>query len=113
MAMPRVPMLRPVIHLLLHVALPAAVAGVAYRGRFLRAWLIMLAALLIDVDHLFADPVYDADRCSIGFHPLHQYPLIALYALMALWPKTRLIGIGLLLHIFLDGVDCVWMPYEN
>jgi len=106
-------MLRPLIHLLLHIATPAAVAAIAYRDRFLKAWLIMLAALVIDADHLLADPVYDAHRCSIGFHPLHQYPLIALYALAAFWPKTRLIGIGLLLHVLLDGIDCVWMHFEN
>lgn len=106
-------MLRPLLHLLLHVALPAAAAGVVWRKRFLSAWLIMLAALLIDIDHLLADPVYDPGRCSLGFHPLHQYPLIAVYALAAFWPRTRLFGVGLLLHIFLDGVDCLWMHYES
>jgi hypothetical protein len=106
-------MLRPVIHMFLHFALPAAVAGAAFRPGFLRAWLIMVATMLIDIDHLLADPVYDPGRCSIGFHPLHQYPLIALYAGLCLWPKTRLVGIGLLLHMFLDGIDCVWMQYEH
>lgn len=105
-------MLRPLIHMLLHLALPAAIAGTAYRKTFLKAWLIMMATMLIDLDHLFADPFYDPDRCSIGFHPLHQYPVVALYALMMLWPKTRLIGIGLVVHMFLDGVDCLWMTYE-
>jgi hypothetical protein len=102
-------MLRPAIHLILHLALPAAVAGVAFRPTFLRAWLIMLSAMLIDVDHLLADPLYDPDRCSIGFHPLHQYPLILLYGALSAWPKTRLVGIGLLLHVILDGIDCLWM----
>ena len=106
-------MLRPVIHILLHVAMPAAVAGAAYRPIFVRAWLIMLATMLIDIDHLLADPVYDPGRCSIGFHPLHQYPLIAVYAGLVLVPKTRLVGIGLLLHMVLDGIDCLWMFYER
>jgi hypothetical protein len=99
--------------MLLHFALPAAVAGVAWRKQFLKAWLIMLATMLVDLDHLLSDPVYDPGRCSMGFHPLHQYPLILVYALVALWPKTRLVGVGLLVHMFLDGVDCFWMRYES
>jgi hypothetical protein len=99
--------------MILHFALPAAAAGVAFRKQFVKAWLIMAATMIVDLDHLLADPIYDPDRCSIGFHPLHQYPLLAVYALAALWPKTRLIGIGLLIHMFLDGVDCFWMQYEN
>jgi hypothetical protein len=106
-------MIQPLIHMLLHFALPAAVAGVAWRKQFLKAWLIMLATMLVDLDHLLSDPVYDPGRCSMGFHPLHQYPLILVYALAALWPKTRLVGVGLLVHMFLDGVDCFWMRYES
>jgi len=105
--------LRPIAHLVLHFVTPAAVAGAAYRKKFVHAWLVMIATMLVDLDHLLANPVYDPDRCSIGFHPLHQYPLIAVYTLAAIWPKTRLIGIGLLIHMLLDGVDCYWMQYEN
>ena len=96
-----------------HFLVPAAVARLAYPKTFWRAWLIMMAAMLIDLDHLVADPVYDPGRCSIGFHPLHQYPVIPVYVLLALWPKTRLLGLGLLIHIFLDGIDCWWMFYEE
>ncbi|HSJ08257.1 MAG TPA: DUF6122 family protein, partial [Longimicrobiales bacterium] len=59
-----------------------------------------------DVDHLLADPIYDPGRCSIGFHPLHTYPMIALYAVLAVVLRTRLVGVGLLIHMVLDGVDC-------
>lgn len=106
-------MIRPVFHLFLHIAVPALAARLGWRQNFLKSWLIMMSALLIDLDHLLADPVYDPGRCSIGFHPLHQYPVIALYALAALWPKTRILGFGLLIHMVLDGIDCVWMSYEN
>lgn len=104
--------MRPIVHVILHFAVPAAVARLAWPKSFLTAWLIMLAAMLIDLDHLLAEPVYDPGRCSIGFHPLHQYPAIALYVLAAAWPKTRLVGVGLLIHIFLDAIDCWWMQYE-
>jgi len=106
-------MIRAVVHLVLHVAVPGVVARVFFSKAFVRAWLIMLATMIVDVDHLLAKTVYDAGRCSIGFHPLHQYPIIALYALLAFWPKTRLIGVGLVIHMLLDGLDCVWMQYEH
>lgn len=105
-------MLRANLHLVLHVVVPAAVAFRLYRGRFLNAWLIMMATTLVDLDHLLADPVYDPARCSLGFHPLHRYPLIVAYAMAALWPRLRLVGTGLLIHMALDGMDCVWMQCE-
>ena len=103
---------RAILHMLLHFLVPAVVARRFYGTMIFRAWLIMMAAMLIDLDHLFAEPVYDPGRCSIGFHPLHQYWLIGVYALMMLWPKSRLIGLGLTIHMALDGVDCIWMQYE-
>ena len=105
-------MFRPVVHLLLHLLVPAAVAGVFFRQYFYRAWFTMVATMIVDVDHLLADPVYDPGRCSIGYHPLHQFPAIAAYAAMSVWPKLRLLGIGLMIHMALDGVDCVWMQNE-
>jgi len=106
-------MFRSYLHLGLHVLAPAAIAAIFFRQTFLRAWLIMISTMLVDVDHLIADPVYDPWRCSIGFHPLHQYPAIAAYGLLLIWPKLRLIGIGLLIHMILDGLDCFWMDYET
>ena len=78
-----------------------------FRKYWLRAWLIMLATMLIDLDHLLASPVYDPARCSIGVHPLHQWPAISIYALMGLVRPLRLITIGLLIHVLLDGLNCL------
>jgi len=64
---------------------------------------------LIDLDHLLADPVYAPGRCSIGFHPLHTAPAIGVYALLTLPRRTRVVGIGLLIHIGLDALDCLLM----
>lgn len=100
---------RSTLHLLLHVLVPLAVALAFYRQRWFSAWLWMMAGWLIDIDHLWADPVYVPDRCSIGFHPLHRLPAIAVYCLLLLPRRTRLLGIGLLIHIGLDSLDCVWM----
>jgi hypothetical protein len=97
------------LHLLLHVAVPGLVAWLAFRPRWRRAWLIMVATMIIDVDHLLADPIYDPGRCSIGFHPLHTYAAIAVYMVLALAPRTRVPGVGLLLHVGLDAIDCLAM----
>ena len=99
--------------MVLHFAVPAAVARVVYPKSFLKAWVILMGAMLIDLDHLLADPMYDPSRCSIGFHPLHQYWLIGIYVLVAVWPKTRLLGVGLLIHVLLDGIDCWWMNLQG
>ena len=66
-----------------------------------------MAGMLIDIDHLLASPIYDAGRCSIGFHPLHTWFPIVIYVALTVHPKTRLIGIGLCIHIILDGLDCL------
>jgi hypothetical protein len=100
---------RPIVHLLLHLAVPAAIAIFFYRRRFVAALAIMLSAMLIDLDHLLADPIYDPNRCSIAFHPLHTYPAIALYAALLVFRQTRLFGLGLAIHIALDLIDCGWM----
>lgn len=69
----------------------------------------MVLSLVVDLDHLLATPIFDPNRCSIGFHPLHTYWVMPLY--LGLWavPKTRLVGLGLVIHMVLDGIDCVWM----
>ena len=95
------------LHLVLHALVPGPVAVLFFRDRWKTAWLVMLATMLVDLDHLLANPIYDPARCSIGFHPLHTAPAIALYAVLALPQKTRLIGLGLLIHMGLDGLDCV------
>ena len=102
-------MIRPVVHLVLHFAVPAVVARLAWRERFWRAWAVMVATIVIDLDHLGSDPVYDPDRCSIGTHPLHSGWAIAVYGLLLIPNHTRLMGVGLLIHIALDAIDCALM----
>lgn len=103
---------RPVVHLCLHLAVPWAVAWWRYRSRWRRAWLWLLAGWLIDVDHLWADPIYVPDRCSIGFHPLHAWPAAFAYVALAAWKRSRLLGLGLCIHLLLDAFDCLWMHGE-
>ncbi|MFB3063079.1 MAG: DUF6122 family protein [Gammaproteobacteria bacterium] len=93
--------------MVLHAAIPGGIAWLFFRKYWLKAWLIMLATMLVDLDHLLASPVYDPARCSMGFHPLHQWPAILVYALIVLVRPLRLLGIGLLIHTLLDGLDCL------
>ena len=95
------------LHLVLHGVIPGITARLAFRKTWLQAWLIMLLTMVIDLDHFLASPVYDPDRCSINFHPLHSYPAIGAYSLLLFIPKLRIIGVGLLIHVGLDLLDCV------
>ena len=101
--------LRATVHLLLHAAIPALLALLFWRPQATRAWMWMMAAFVIDLDHLLADPIYAPDRCSIGFHPLHTAPAMLAYVGLAAWPRTRWLGVGLIVHVVLDGLDCVLM----
>lgn len=101
--------IRALSHLLLHLVVPGAVAWIFFRARWRRAWLVMLLTMAVDLDHLLADPIYDPGRCSIGFHPLHAYAMIPVYLLLCLPPPTRLVGVGLVIHMALDGADCLLM----
>ncbi len=65
---------------------------------------------MIDIDHLLATPLYDPLRCSIAFHPLHTRPAALVYAALCIYPRSRLLGFGLLLHLVLDAGDCLQMP---
>jgi len=103
------PGLRALLHLALHAAVPLAIALAWRRDRWLRTWLLLLAGWAIDVDHLLADPVYAQGRCSIGIHHLHGPVAIALYALLLLPRRTRVLAVGLLVHIGLDSLDCALM----
>ena len=95
------------LHMFFHVAVPAVAAALFFRKNFRHATLVMLAGILIDIDHLAASPIVDPDRCSVGYHLLHSFWLIPVYVAMALYPKTRLIGLGLIIHIILDTAECV------
>lgn len=93
--------------MVLHFLVPLVVALVFWRAQWKKALLVMWGTMLVDVDHLLATPVFDPLRCSIGFHPLHQPWAIGLYLVLALLPKTRWVGVGLLIHMALDGLDCL------
>lgn len=100
-------MLSSAVHMVLHFLLPGLVARAFFKKTFLLAWFIMVATMVVDLDHLVATPLFDPLRCSIGFHPFHSYFVIPLYIAMTFYKPTRLIGLGLVIHMLLDGIDCL------
>jgi len=101
--------LRFTIHYSLHFLFPGIIAYVFFRKYWKVAWLLMLFTMLIDLDHLLASPIFDTNRCSINFHPLHTYIAGVGYVLLLLFNKTRIIAIGLILHLLTDAIDCLWL----
>ena len=93
-------------HLALHFIVPLLIAFLFFKENWRLSYLIMIATMLVDLDHLLASPIYDANRCSIGFHPLHQHWFIGIYLLMSFFSKTRIIAVGLIIHMALDALDC-------
>lgn len=102
-------MLRFILHYGFHFIVPIAIGLLFYRKNTVLVIAILLSAIIIDIDHLWADPVFDPNRCSINFHPLHSYLAIVVYFVLFLLRKTRIIGLALLLHILADTIDCYLM----
>ena len=88
----------------------------------------MILTMAVDLDHVWAckefieargiegvmqifdcPDLFVADRCSIGFHPLHSYVAIVGYVLLMAVPVLRIPAVGLVLHMATDFQDCLWM----
>jgi len=105
---------RDKFHLISHVLVPT---GIAYALKIEKGWestaLTYLSTNLVDLDHLVANPVYDPNRCSINYHPLHSGNAIFGYSILALLPQARDVGTGLLIHMGLDYIDCELMKKKS
>lgn len=97
-----------IIHYGLHFIVPFLIGYLFYKKKWLQVSLILIATMLVDLDHLLANPIFDPNRCSIGFHPLHSNWAIAIYSIGLIPSKSRIVAIGLLLHMFADYLDC-WL----
>ncbi|WP_316842022.1 DUF6122 family protein [Pedobacter gandavensis] len=103
--------LKSVLHYGMHFLMPGLIAYAFFRKEWKKAWLIMIATMLVDADHLLATPIFDPGRCSVGYHPLHSYNAIAVYFVLLFFPKTRIIAVGLIFHMFTDWQDCQWLHW--
>jgi hypothetical protein len=95
------------IHYFLHFVFPLVFAVILYRSAWMKTYFILLLTMLVDADHLLANPIFAACRCSIGYHLLHSYPAIALYILLLFFKQTRVVAIGLVWHMITDHIDCL------
>lgn len=102
-------MLQPILHYGCHILIPLVIALIWYKPIWKFAFLIMISGMLIDLDHLLANPIFDPNRCSIGFHPLHSYFAIIFFIFLLIPKKSRLVALGLVIHIFADLVDCFFI----
>ena len=75
-------LLRAIIHYGLHFLSPLLFAQFFKREHRIKAFWIMLATMVVDIDHLLATPMFNPYRCSVGFHPLHSYFGLYLCAFM-------------------------------
>lgn len=100
-----------IVHYSLHLIIPAGFSYLFFKDFWKEGWLIMVATMLVDLDHLLTNPIFDPARCSISFHPLHSTPAIILYVIMLFIPNkyVRIVGLGLLLHMLADWSDCLLM----
>jgi len=102
-------MLRFLIHYFLHFIFPWFIARKIAPKQHFKIYLILILTNLVDLDHLLADPIFDPNRCSIGFHPFHSTSAIIFYFLLLLFPNfyIRVISTGLILHMITDSLDCL------
>lgn len=95
-----------IVHYFLHIGFPLIIAFIFFPKKIGRVYILFLLTMLVDADHLLANPVFDPTRCSIGFHPLHSFWAIGVYIILLFPKQTRIIAIGLLMHMMADGIDC-------
>jgi hypothetical protein len=93
-------------HYSLHFIAPAFIAYLFFRSNWKVIYVIFLLSMFVDLDHLLATPIFDKNRCSINFHPLHSYIAMGFYIVGLLFKKTRVLCIALLFHMLTDTIDC-------
>jgi hypothetical protein len=101
-------MIPTALHYGLHFIAPLGIAYLYSPKNWKNAYGVLLLTMLIDLDHLLANPVFDPSRCSIGFHPLHSFYAMLIYFFLLFPKRSRLVAIGLLFHLLTDSIDC-WL----
>ena len=99
--------IREIIHYFLHFIFPIFIAKIFFKTNWKHAYLLLLATMLVDLDHVFANPLFEPNRNSVGYHPLHSYWAIFAYFLGTIFLKGnyKIIAVGLIFHMFTDFQD--------
>lgn len=85
---------------------PFLISLLFFKKKWKAVYFIFIASMLIDLDHLLATPIFESNRCSINFHPLHSYLAMGFYMIGLFFKKTRILCIALLFHVLTDTIDC-------
>lgn len=102
------------LHYFLHFGFIGVIAFVFFRDDWKKVYLIILATMLVDLDHLIADPIFQSNRISVGYHFLHTHYAIIVYIGMLFLPRPyNIIGVGLVFHMVTDFIDGLFMFAEN
>ncbi len=106
---PAIEVIRHATHYAFHLLVPFLFGKMFWKEKWFKAGLIMVGSMVIDLDHLLADPIYDPVRCGLGVHPLHTVWAAAVYTGLLLLPswKWRAVAVGCLWHLCTDGIDCL------
>ena len=96
-------------HYSLHFIFPVIISRVFFKQYWQSAFMLMLSTMLIDLDHLLASPIFDPNRCSIGYHPLHTIYAAIFYLILYFNPswKIKAVSIGCLWRLSTDYIDCL------
>ncbi|HEY4505213.1 MAG TPA: DUF6122 family protein [Candidatus Paceibacterota bacterium] len=70
---------------------------------------LIIGSNLVDLDHLFSRPIYQPGRDSFKTHFLYkQWKMVLLLSILMLFVRPLMfLGIGLVLHFFLDYLDTI------
>jgi Family of unknown function (DUF6122) len=102
------------VHYFFHFFFPLAVAFYFFNDNWRHVYFLFLLTMIVDVDHLLAEPIFQSNRCSICYHPLHSLYAIGVYFLLLFFKHdVRIIAIGLLMHMATDFLDCILMFKYN
>ncbi len=68
--------------------------------------ILLFGSNLIDLDHLFSRPIYHPKRNPFTTHPIHKKWLATsiISVILILYRPCMFLGVGLLLHLFLDYI---------
>jgi hypothetical protein len=102
-------MLKFFIHYGCHIIVPIGIAMIYTPQTWKKTYFLLMLTMLVDIDHLWANAIFDPCRCSIGFHPLHSYYAIVIYFVALFYKPTRIVALGLVWHMMTDAIDCA-MP---
>ena len=102
--------MRTFIHYFLHFGFTFFIAFLFFKKDWKKVYFILLATMLVDLDHLLATPIFKENRCSINYHFLHTYYAMIGYVFLLFFKKPfNIIATGLLLHMLTDFIDCLMM----